>query len=121
MRRPGRQAEARAVRRCVGLAAAGAFDAAAGQCYRCVMPVESSPVPSHDPCAPGTAQGAGAQPDPSSLPDSPCVAVCSTLFDEICRGCGRTAMEVANWVFFTDEEKQAVWRRIRAQGYPRRG
>jgi Predicted Fe-S protein len=49
------------------------------------------------------------------------VAVCSTLFDEICRGCGRTAMEVANWVFFTDEEKQAVWRRIRAQGYPRRG
>ncbi|WP_419228160.1 DUF1289 domain-containing protein, partial [Pseudomonas aeruginosa] len=31
--------------------------------------------------------------------DSPCVAVCSTLFDDICRGCGRTAMEVANWVF----------------------
>lgn len=52
--------------------------------------------------------------------DSPCVAVCSTLFDEICRGCGRTAMEVANWVFMTDEEKQVVWQRIRAQGYPRR-
>lgn len=52
--------------------------------------------------------------------DSPCVAVCSTLFDEICRGCGRTAMEVSNWVFMTEEEKQAVWDRIRAQGYPRR-
>ncbi|WP_028354410.1 DUF1289 domain-containing protein [Bordetella petrii] len=52
--------------------------------------------------------------------DSPCVAVCSTLFDDICRGCGRTAMEVANWVFMTDAEKQAVWQRIRAQGYPRR-
>ncbi|MDQ8031933.1 DUF1289 domain-containing protein [Bordetella genomosp. 1] len=52
--------------------------------------------------------------------DSPCVAICSTLFDEICRGCGRTAMEVSNWVFMTDEEKQAVWTRIRAQGYPRR-
>ncbi|AOB33062.1 hypothetical protein AKI39_23375 [Bordetella sp. H567] len=52
--------------------------------------------------------------------DSPCVAVCSTLFDEVCRGCGRTAMEVANWVSMSDEEKQAVWRRIKAQGYPRR-
>lgn len=59
---------------------------------------------------------------PPSTPaaDSPCVAVCSTLFDEICRGCGRTAMEVANWVALSDEEKQAVWQRIRAQGYPRR-
>lgn len=52
--------------------------------------------------------------------DSPCVAVCSTLFDDICRGCGRTATEVSNWVFMTPEEKQAVWTRIRAQGYPRR-
>lgn len=52
--------------------------------------------------------------------DSPCVAVCSTLFDDICRGCGRTAMEVANWVFMTEAEKQIVWQRIRAQGYPRR-
>ncbi len=52
--------------------------------------------------------------------DSPCVAVCSTLFDDICRGCGRTAMEVANWVVMDDAEKQVVWQRIRAQGYPRR-
>jgi predicted Fe-S protein YdhL (DUF1289 family) len=52
--------------------------------------------------------------------DSPCVAVCSTLFDDVCRGCGRTVMEVSNWVFMTDEEKKVVWDRIRAQGYPRR-
>ena len=52
--------------------------------------------------------------------DSPCVAVCSTLYDDICRGCGRTAMEVANWVFLSPEEKQQVWQRIRSQGYPRR-
>ena len=61
--------------------------------------------------------------DPSYNPDerdSPCVAVCSTLYDEICRGCGRTVMEVANWVFFTEEEKRAVWDRILDQGYPRR-
>lgn len=52
--------------------------------------------------------------------DSPCVAICSTLYDEICRGCGRTAMEVANWVFLSEEERLAVWARIKAQGYPRR-
>jgi len=52
--------------------------------------------------------------------DSPCVALCSTLFDDVCRGCGRTAMEVANWVFLSDEEKQRIWKRIKAEGYPRR-
>jgi predicted Fe-S protein YdhL (DUF1289 family) len=54
------------------------------------------------------------------FPDSPCVAVCSTTFDDVCRGCGRTVHEVANWVFFTQEEKDVVWERILAQGYPRR-
>lgn len=52
-------------------------------------------------------------------PDSPCVAVCSTLFDEICRGCGRTVMEVSNWVFMSQSEKDAVWERILAQGFPK--
>jgi len=28
-------------------------------------------------------------------------------------------MEVANRVFMSEAEKQAVWQRIRAQGYPR--
>lgn len=52
--------------------------------------------------------------------DSPCVAVCSTLYDDVCRGCGRTAMEVANLVFLEDHEKHEIWQRITAQGYPRR-
>ncbi|MGE4368961.1 MAG: DUF1289 domain-containing protein [Burkholderiaceae bacterium] len=65
----------------------------------------------------GTPRDAAYSLDPT---DSPCVAVCSTLYDEICRGCGRTAMEVANWVFLSPEERAAVWQRIRAQGYPRR-
>lgn len=70
-----------------------------------------------------TAVSDASQADAYSLnpTDSPCVAVCSTLYDDICRGCGRTAMEVANWVFMSDPEKKAVWERIRAQGYPRRG
>jgi uncharacterized protein len=57
---------------------------------------------------------------PVERPDTPCVAVCSTTFDEICRGCGRTYIEVAHWVAMTDEQKEVVWQRITAQGYPRR-
>lgn len=53
-------------------------------------------------------------------PDSPCVAVCTTTFDDVCRGCGRTVIEVANWVFMTPEEKEPVWERILSEGYPRR-
>ena len=52
-------------------------------------------------------------------PDTPCVAVCSTTFDEICRGCGRTYIEVAHWVSMSAEQKEVVWQRILAQGYPR--
>jgi len=54
------------------------------------------------------------------LADSPCVAICSTLFDDVCRGCGRTVMEVSNWVFMTPEEKDTVWDRILSQGFPKR-
>lgn len=44
----------------------------------------------------------------SSRPDTPCVAVCSTTFDE-----------VANWATMSDKEKERVWVRIAAEGYPR--
>ncbi len=53
-------------------------------------------------------------------PDSPCIGICSTLFDEICQGCGRTAAEVSNWVFLSDGEKQLVWERITREGTARR-
>ncbi len=53
-------------------------------------------------------------------PDTPCVAVCSTTFDDVCRGCGRTVAEVADWVFMSEAQKEQVWVRILAQGYPRR-
>ena len=60
---------------------------------------------------------------PGSVPeraDTPCVAVCSTTFDDVCRGCGRTVAEVAHWVSMTPAQKEIVWQRILAQGYPRR-
>ena len=52
--------------------------------------------------------------------DSPCVALCSTLYDDVCRGCGRTVFEVANWVFLDEQEKTEVWARIRSQGFPKK-
>jgi predicted Fe-S protein YdhL (DUF1289 family) len=69
---------------------------------------------------PEPAPGASASAPLPERADTPCVAVCSTTFDEICRGCGRTVVEVAHWVSMTPEHKEAVWVRILAQGYPRR-
>lgn len=45
-------------------------------------------------------------------PDSPCIAVCTTLYEEHCKGCGRTYMEVANWGVMPPEERETVWQRI---------
>ena len=52
--------------------------------------------------------------------DSPCIGVCTTLYDEICQGCGRTLAEVSNWVFYSPEEKATVWQRIRTDGTAQR-
>jgi predicted Fe-S protein YdhL (DUF1289 family) len=48
--------------------------------------------------------------------DSPCIGICSTLFDDVCKGCGRTIMEVSNWVAMSPDEKKSVWRRITLEG-----
>ncbi len=68
----------------------------------------------------GCAGGPAGEPPASSRPDTPCVAVCSTTFDEVCRGCGRTVTEVATWVVMDAEAKEQVWLRILSEGYPRR-
>ena len=47
--------------------------------------------------------------------DSPCIAVCTTLYDEVCKGCGRTYMEVAQWSGYSDDEREVVWLRIDAE------
>lgn len=73
--------------------------------------------------APAGAMNAEPAGQPASLPprpDTPCVAVCSTTFDDVCRGCGRTVVEVAHWVSMSAADKELVWQRILAQGYPRR-
>jgi predicted Fe-S protein YdhL (DUF1289 family) len=41
--------------------------------------------------------------------ESGCIGVCSTLFDAVCKGCGRTQADVDGWVFLTeDEQREAV-------------
>ena len=49
----------------------------------------------------------------STLPDTPCIAICSTSQgDDLCKGCGRTFDEVQFWPAYTPAEKRQVWRRI---------
>jgi predicted Fe-S protein YdhL (DUF1289 family) len=48
--------------------------------------------------------------------NSGCIGVCSTLFDPVCKGCGRTQREVDNWVFMTGEERQAAVDRVAKEG-----
>ncbi|WP_020201632.1 MULTISPECIES: DUF1289 domain-containing protein [Cupriavidus] len=83
-------------------------------------PPDTNPLSARSPAA--TPQRDEGQRDEGLFdrPDSPCIGICSTLFDEICQGCGRTAMEVSNWVFMDDAEKQAVWERITREGTARR-
>lgn len=45
-------------------------------------------------------------------PQSPCIGICTTLYDEICKGCGRTYKEVAKWNEMSDREKETIWKRI---------
>jgi predicted Fe-S protein YdhL (DUF1289 family) len=45
-------------------------------------------------------------------PDSPCIAVCTTLYDTVCKGCGRRYMEVVLWNSMSQIEKEEIWQRI---------
>lgn len=50
-----------------------------------------------------------------STPDTPCIAICSTSQgDAICKGCGRTELEVQAWPAMTPFQKRETWRRIEA-------
>lgn len=48
-------------------------------------------------------------------PDSPCIAVCTTLYDEHCKGCGRTYIEVAQRSGMNDTDREVVWQRIETE------
>jgi predicted Fe-S protein YdhL (DUF1289 family) len=43
---------------------------------------------------------------------SPCKKECK-LENLVCQGCGRTLDEIKNWVFLTDEQREAIIRRLK--------
>ena len=48
-----------------------------------------------------------------SQADSPCIGYCSTsLGDQVCKGCGRTAEEVDQWLELGEEAKPPIWERV---------
>ena len=54
---------------------------------------------------------------PADLPHSPCIGLCSAGFDAVCRGCGRTTNEIAEWLFMDDAQRLQVWRRVLEAGW----
>jgi predicted Fe-S protein YdhL (DUF1289 family) len=59
----------------------------------------------------------GTSNDTSLGPDSPCIGQCSTTYgDDVCKGCGRTYLEVINWIMFDEQQKAQVWRRLEQIG-----
>jgi predicted Fe-S protein YdhL (DUF1289 family) len=53
----------------------------------------------------------------AQTPDTPCIAICSTAQgDAVCKGCGRSELEVQQWPGFSPAQKRLVWRRILAEG-----
>jgi predicted Fe-S protein YdhL (DUF1289 family) len=50
--------------------------------------------------------------------DSPCIALCSTaLGDNVCRGCGRTFIEVAEWSAMPASDKSVIWASLPARSH----
>ena len=44
---------------------------------------------------------------------SPCKKICKMSPDgKFCIGCGRTIMEITNWIYFNDKEKEGVLEKI---------
>ena len=49
---------------------------------------------------------------------TPCISICELDKEtRICKGCGRTQMEIFMWTKYTDEERIKIMRRL---GYGRR-
>lgn len=44
---------------------------------------------------------------------SPCLGICQLDSRDLCIACFRSGMEIAEWGVLSDDEKRAVWARIR--------
>lgn len=48
--------------------------------------------------------------------ESPCQGLCDLDENRVCRGCGRTNVEIASWRVLDLNEKKQVWERLEKQG-----
>ncbi|MCR8922702.1 DUF1289 domain-containing protein [Dasania sp. GY-MA-18] len=39
---------------------------------------------------------------------SPCISVCVLNEEDVCEGCYRTALEITDWVMYSNDEKREV-------------
>ena len=39
---------------------------------------------------------------------SPCISVCVLNDEDVCEGCYRTALEITDWVMYSNDEKREV-------------
>lgn len=44
---------------------------------------------------------------------SPCLGICQLNTHDLCIACMRSGIEIAEWGMMSDDEKRAVWARIR--------
>jgi predicted Fe-S protein YdhL (DUF1289 family) len=49
---------------------------------------------------------------------SPCIGRCDPNA-QTCPGCGRSEEEIANWMFYSDGEREAIMQRLKAAGHGR--
>lgn len=55
-----------------------------------------------------------AQVDDSTAVPSPCLSLCEMdPHTQICRGCHRTGVEIANWRASTPQQKVAIWHNVK--------
>ncbi len=49
-------------------------------------------------------------------PLSPCVGICELdEAERLCIGCGRTVLEISNWLKLDEAERQAIWDELPAR------
>jgi len=49
---------------------------------------------------------------------TPCIGVCQVR-DNRCQGCGRTLEEIGQWIYYSDQEREAVMERLENEKHTR--
>jgi len=47
---------------------------------------------------------------------TPCIGVCQVR-DNRCQGCGRTLEEIGQWIYYSDQEREAMMEKLENEKY----